>query len=73
MENITKGNESITTRKSLRYMSKRDMKKMCEGLKTIGIKYKIDDTEKNVMNDIMYCIQIGWEQINGRNDDLIQL
>jgi len=54
-------------------MSKRDMKKLCEELKSIGTKYTVDDSEKTTLNSIMYCIQIGWEQINGKGDNFIQL
>jgi len=60
-------------RKSLRGMSKRDMKKMCEELKTIGTKYKIEESEKAILNHIMYCVQMGWEQINVSENNLIQM
>jgi len=63
----------MNNRKSLKGMSRRDMKKMCEGLKAIGTKYKITDEEKIVLNDIMYCLQIGWEQINVVEDSIIQM
>jgi len=62
-----------TQRKSLQGMSKRDMKKLCEELKGIGAKYKVEDAEKTVLNNIMFCVQIGWEQINVNENNLIQL
>jgi len=60
-------------RKSLQGMSKSAMKKLCEDLRTIGTKYKVDDSEKIILNDIMFCIQIGWEQINIKHNNLIQM
>ena len=60
-------------RKSLQGMSKSAMKKMCEDLKSIGTKYKVADTEKAVLNSILFCIQIAWEQINANENNLIQM
>ena len=54
-------------------MSRRDMKKLCEGLKQIATNYKVTDEEKVVLNDILFCIQMGWETINVGEEKIIQI
>jgi hypothetical protein len=63
----------MENRKSLGRMSKRDMKKMCEDLKAIGTKYKVDENEKIILNDILFCLQKGWEQIHDKEENVIQM
>jgi len=63
----------ITNRKSLQGMSKSAMKKLCEDLKTIGTKYKVDDSEKIILNGILFCIQNDWAILNQREDNMIQI
>ena len=60
-------------RKSLKGMPKKDMKKLCENLKLIGTKYKIEPLEKVVLNEILYCTQAGCEQLNGNGEVYIQM
>jgi len=60
-------------KKSLKGMSRRDMKKLCEGLKQIATNYKVTDEEKVVLNDILFCIQMGWETINVGEEKIIQI
>jgi uncharacterized protein YtpQ (UPF0354 family) len=60
-------------RKTMKYISKRDMKKLCENLKTIGAKYKVDDTEKECINDILYIVQTGWTLLNANDEVIIQM
>ena len=63
----------MENKKSLKGMQKQEMKSLCEDLKTIGKKYNVTDTEKIVLNNIMFCMQIGWEQINSVKKSFIQL
>jgi len=72
--NLKRGKITMNeNKKSLQGMSKSAMKKMCEDLKSIGTKYEVNDSEKAILNNIMFCIQIGWEQINVNENNLIQM
>lgn len=69
----TKEIKITAQRKSLQGMRRMDMKKMCEALKTIGTKHKVDDNEKTILNNVMFCLQTTWTDINNSEDNLIQL
>jgi len=72
-ENANDTEKVPAVRKTLRYVSKRDMKKLCEELKIIGTKYKIKDNEKNTVNDVLYLIQTGWTLLNVNDEIIIQM
>lgn len=69
----TKENKITVQRKSLQGMRRMDMKKMCEALKTLGTKHKIDDNEKIILNNVLFCLQTTWIDINDNEEKLIQL
>ena len=59
-------------RKTIKNLPKKDVRKMCEDLKAIGEKYKVTDTEKPVLNGIMFCLQMTWNEIHG-DENIIQM
>jgi len=85
MENskVTTSNKDVQTkenapkiihqRNTLQGMSKRDMKRMCEALKSFGVKYKADANEKIIINNFLSCTQNDWAKINDVDNNLIQL
>jgi len=68
----TKTKKPRQFRKTISIMQKREIIKMCEDLKAIGKKYKIDEAEKTTLNNVMYCLQKTWEQLNEDNN-IIQM
>ena len=62
----------MNNNKTIHNMPKKDVKKMCEELKTIGVNYKVTDSEKSTLNSIMFCLQMTWNEIHG-NENIIQM
>jgi len=62
---------ATASKKTLKTMTKSAVEKMCKEIKEVGLKHDFDEAEKKLFNEAMYCLQMGWKQINSAEEDKI--